>query len=249
MSTNENSNTAFTINHASALQKDYKGRIFQDVYRRILWPTGSTSGFRQQFWERVSEFMFTSNWAETKTYARNINKSVEENIEKDILLNKSSKKVFKVKPFLHRLHSQVSCSEESCFFEAISLIAEQYKHHYYFRSLEETGNAITVVSAGKSLYTVDETTYKMAKSNVYLTNISCLQINLKRREPSISVKIACMKQKPRFQKEDIDKLKNLVDWCEEEEAYLSPTNLLLDFSEDFELKSVIFPNRLIEMGE
>jgi hypothetical protein len=46
--------------------------------------------------------------------------------------------------------------------------------------LSETGNAITIVSAGKSFYTVDLTTYKMAKSNIYLTNINVIHINLKR---------------------------------------------------------------------
>lgn len=61
------------------------------------------------------------------------------------------------------------------------MISEQYKHHYHFRSLSETGNAITVVSAGKSIYEVDLTTYKMAKSNVYLTNISCTHVNLRRK--------------------------------------------------------------------
>jgi hypothetical protein len=58
--------------------------------------------------------------------------------------------------------------------------------------VSETGNAITIVSAGKSNYRVDETTYKMAKSNIYLTNISCIHINLKRREPKIEVEIMIM---------------------------------------------------------
>ena len=141
--------------------------------------------------------------------------------------------MFRRKPFLHRLKCELSGSEESCFFEAISLISEQYKHHYYYRSLEETGNAIAVVSAGKSVYTTDETTYKMAKSNIYLTNISCTHINLNRKEEFIKVNIIRMKEKPRYKKEDVEKLKRLLDWCIEEDAYLSPTNTLLNFQEDF----------------
>jgi hypothetical protein len=34
------------MNYAVALQKDYKNRIFQDVYRIMLWSGGSISGFR-----------------------------------------------------------------------------------------------------------------------------------------------------------------------------------------------------------
>jgi len=52
----------FTINYAVAFQKDGEGRIYQDVYRRLLWPSGSIAGFKEKFWERVSEFIFTINW-------------------------------------------------------------------------------------------------------------------------------------------------------------------------------------------
>lgn len=139
---------------------------------------------------------------------------------------------------------ELSCSQESCFFEAISIISEHYKHHYYFRSVTESGNAITILSAGKSIYTVDETTYKMAKSNINLTNISCILINLKRREPKLKVEILMIDKKPRYQKEDIEKLQNLLDWCIEEDAYKSPTIMNIEFADDFELKSSIFPDNL-----
>lgn len=66
----------FTLNYAVAFQKDCKGRIYQDAYRRMLWPTGSIVGFRERFWERVSQFMFTINWPGDKSYAKNISESV-----------------------------------------------------------------------------------------------------------------------------------------------------------------------------
>lgn len=53
----------------------------------------------------------------------------------------------------------------------------------------------------------------MAKSNIYLTNINCIHINLKRREPKIEVEILEMEKKPRYKKDDIKKLENLLDWC------------------------------------
>ena len=101
------------INHAVALQKDFQGRIFQDVYRRILWPGTSVKDFRQDFWERVSEFMYTVNWDDTKTYAKNINESLGQTFMDGSSANKKNSKM---KPFLHRLKSQVSSSEDSCFF-------------------------------------------------------------------------------------------------------------------------------------
>ena len=57
-----------------------------------------------------------------------------------------------------------------------------------------------------------------------------------------------MKEKPRYKKkEDVEKLRNLLDWCIVEDAYLSPTNTLLNFKEDFEIKSVIYPKDLTLM--
>lgn len=71
----------------------------------------------------------------------------------------------------------MATSRDTNLFEAISLISEQYRHHYQFRTLTETGNTIIMLSAGSSEYEVDQTTYKMAKSYVYLTNINCSLIN------------------------------------------------------------------------
>lgn len=45
---------------------------------------------------------------------------------------------------------ELSDSCNSNLFEAICLVSEQYKHHYKFRALDETGNAIIVLSAGRS---------------------------------------------------------------------------------------------------
>lgn len=90
-----------------------------------------------------------------------------------------------------------------------------------------------MVSAGKSFYKTDETTYKMAKSNIYLTNINCIHINLKRKEPNVTVKIVRLIEKPLYNKEDAEKLRKLIDWCIEEDVYISPTNILLNFTQDF----------------
>jgi hypothetical protein len=54
----------------------------------------------------------------------------------------------RIQPFVHKLKSQLSCSKDSNLFEAISLISEQYRHHYQFRSLTESGNTIILLSAG-----------------------------------------------------------------------------------------------------
>lgn len=52
----------FEKNFAVALQKDDKGRIFQDVYRRIIWFSDMIDNFREFVWEKISEFLFTLNW-------------------------------------------------------------------------------------------------------------------------------------------------------------------------------------------
>ena len=65
------------------------------------------------------------------------------------LVNKSSKDEMKIRPFVHKLKSQLASSCDSNFFEAICLISEQYRHHYKFRALTETGNKIILLSAGR----------------------------------------------------------------------------------------------------
>jgi hypothetical protein len=86
------------------------------------------------------------------------------------------------------------------------LVAEQYKHHYKFRSLDETGNAIVILSAGFSEYTLDKTTYKMAKSYVFLTNISCMMVNFNKKVDKIKANVYDV-PKNLFQDErDIEKL-------------------------------------------
>ncbi len=55
----------FEINFSVALQKDFRGRIYQDVYRRIIWSSDMIDNFRQYFWEKISKFLFTINWDTT----------------------------------------------------------------------------------------------------------------------------------------------------------------------------------------
>lgn len=56
--------------------------------------------------------------------------------------------------------------------------------------------------------------------------------------------------KPRYQKkQDIKKLQILLDWCIEEDAYKSPTIMNIEFADDFELKSTIFPDNLSKIGQ
>lgn len=115
-----------------------------------------------------------------------------------------------MKPFRHVLPAKLAQSSDSNVFQAISLISEQYKHHYEFRSLTETGNAITILTAGNSFYCIDESNYKMAKSYVYLTNVSCVMVNLSRpSHPKVKADIIRPNKKPQFTAESKLKIEQL----------------------------------------
>lgn len=149
----------FEINFSVALQKDYRGRIFQDVYRRIIWSSDMIDNFRQYIWEKISEFIFTINWDfsdNMNSIGKFITKSLEDKIEQrtieDQILAGEDKNNLRIKPFIHKIKSKLAASRDTNIFEAISLISEQYRHHYKFRSLTETGNTILILSAGSSTY-------------------------------------------------------------------------------------------------
>lgn len=59
-----------------------------------------------------------------------------------------------------------------------------------------------IISAGKSFYLTDKTTYKMAKSNVYLTNIHALHVNLRRYTSQVAVKVTDLGMKSVYFGED-----------------------------------------------
>ena len=88
------------------------------------------------------------------------------------------------------------------------MISEQYRHHYKFRTLTETGNMILILSAGnfemnigQSCYETDITTYKMAKSYVYLTNVNCSLINFNNKsESQLRVELVYLLETPYFRK-------------------------------------------------
>lgn len=60
--TSSGENEKFEKNFAVALQKDSRGRVYQDVYRRFIWPSDDVTTFREFIWERINEFLFTINW-------------------------------------------------------------------------------------------------------------------------------------------------------------------------------------------
>jgi hypothetical protein len=64
---------------AVTLQKNHDGKIYQDAYRKILFPSDTTYDFRQKIEESVSEFMFTINWKWNyeHSYAKYFAQSVE----------------------------------------------------------------------------------------------------------------------------------------------------------------------------
>jgi hypothetical protein len=50
---------------------------------------------------------------------------------------------------------------------------------------------------GNSKYEVDEVSYKMAKSYVYLTNITCYLINFSKKiEDPLYIEMVCFNKKP-----------------------------------------------------
>ena len=105
----------------------------------------------------------------------------------------------RIRPFVHKLKCELAHSRDSNLFESIGLISEQYRHHYKFRTLTETGNTIIMLSAGKSEYEVDLTTYKMAKSYVYLTNVNVSYLNFANKSRSaIKVDLIELNEKPLF---------------------------------------------------
>lgn len=68
-------------NFAVSFQKDFQGRIYQDAYRKILWQNEEFGKFRQNFWEKVSAFLFTINWTKDDSYVKIFNELMEESIK------------------------------------------------------------------------------------------------------------------------------------------------------------------------
>lgn len=117
-----------------------------------------------------------------------------------------------------------------------------------------------VISAGKSFYRTDKTTYKMAKSNVYLTNIHALHVNLRRYASEVAADVTDLGMTSvYFGEEDvrkgeqinsIGKIQGLVDWMKQKIAYNTPKSVSITFPDHkFEMKSVIDPKDLEKMTE
>jgi hypothetical protein len=82
----------------------------------------------------------------------------------------------RIRPFLRFLECELSDSRHCNVLEAINLTADQFSKHYYGRNLCESGSAITILTAGHGKFYTDPHTYRLAKSSVYLNNISCVMI-------------------------------------------------------------------------
>ena len=70
------------INLAVAFQKDVRGRIYEDCYRKIIWCQhyGSLTAF---VWKKIGEFLYTINWKQNiKPLAVKILQKVERELGK-----------------------------------------------------------------------------------------------------------------------------------------------------------------------
>lgn len=107
--------------------------------------------------------------------------------------------------------------------EAINLTASQYSKHYYGRSLSESGSAITVITTGYGKFYADPGTYRLAKSNVYLNNISCVMVCIRSGVDSLEfLKTTSSTEKPIIDESLHDKLELLLYRCLDEYIYGSP---------------------------
>jgi hypothetical protein len=112
--------------------------------------------------------------------------------------------------------------------------------------LTETGNTIILLSAGSSEYEADLTTYKMAKSYVYLTNINVSLVNFGNKTESVmKASLVDLNKNPIFDPKEAKKLKFLSLNCIERQIYLSPSSEELTvLKESFENKNHIYPSEL-----
>ena len=87
------------------------------------------------------------------------------------------------------------------------------------------------------------TTYKMAKSYVYLTNINVSMINFANKsENAVKVNLVTLAKNPMFNKKEVKKLENLSLLCIEKQIYLSPTKEDIVFiKDDFYNKNCVYP--------
>ena len=64
----------------------------------------------------------------------------------------------------------------------------------------------------------------MAKSYIYLTNISCMMVNVNKKVDTIKVHVYDVPKQMFKDEADIKKLGKLLHWCIEEYVYQSPVN-------------------------
>ena len=234
------------VNFAVALQKDYRGRIYQDMYRRIIIHTENTEYFRETFWQMVSEFIYTLNWDPGSSHVGGfIRRSMNERIKGGHFDPSPQNEDPRIKPFVHKLQGRLAESRDSNMFEAVSLVSEQYRHHYKFRSLSETGNTVLVLSAGSGVYETDKSTFSITKSYVYLTNVTSFWLGFRNRgECSLKAEVALVDRTPVYRQKDKDKLAGSETNCIEKQVYLSPMSHSTRIRDFFRLKSYVYPEEL-----
>lgn len=82
----------------------------------------------------------------------------------------------------------------------------------------------------------------MAKSYVYLTNITCSLINFSKKvEDPLQADIVCFNKKPIYKAQDKKKLENIELNCIEKQVYLSPMSEDMILWDYFQLKNMIYP--------
>lgn len=87
----------------------------------------------------------------------------------------------------------------------------------------------------------------MAKSYIYLTNISCSLINFaKKKESPLRAEIISCEKKPLYKGSDCSKLENISLNCIEKQVYISPMNEDMIIWDFFQSKNYVFPDELQE---
>lgn len=86
----------------------------------------------------------------------------------------------------------------------------------------------------------------MAKSYVYLTNVSCSLVNFNKKiEDPLRAEIVCFNKKPLYRTKDKKKLENLILNCIEKQVYISPMSEDMIIWDNFQLKNKIYPEEII----
>lgn len=236
----ENRVDRYSLNFAVAFQIDPFGNIYEDVYRKVTWKKnyGNLSSY---LWKKIGEFLYTINWKRNvKPFAEFILKRVRQEMDTRIEESNSDNSScssarkrnisnvgdpnFRIRPFLRFLECEVCDSRHCNVLEAINLTANQYSKHYYGRSLYESGSAITVLTTGHGKFYTDPGTYRLAKSSVYLNNISCVMVCIRNGVDRLEFIKTSNGEDPVIDEELQSKLSLLLYGCLDEYIYSSPLN-------------------------